>query len=165
MFIATRWFSTQARKAFSPGATADWQRQCGLAGKASRPCAKSRLSAAADENIRISVKIMQANRDAKHPRPGFYGCPGPVLEGLSYASLAIVAGVGGLLMLNGRGLMGTSISVGLIITFIGCQPAVQPAGAANIDAVGLIQSAIAGAGAFSDLSTNQLRLSTVPMPS
>ncbi len=42
-----------------------------------------------------------------------------MLEGLSYVSLAIVAGVGGFILLNGQGVMGTAISVGLIITFIG----------------------------------------------
>ena len=39
-------------------------------------------------------------------------------EALSYVSLAIVASVGGILLLNDMELMGTAVSMGLIITFI-----------------------------------------------
>jgi hypothetical protein len=42
----------------------------------------------------------------------------PTLEALGYISLAIVASVGGIILLTDQSLMGTTMSLGLIITFI-----------------------------------------------
>ena len=98
-----------------------------------------------DENIQQFRESNAANRDANIRAQVFTGALGPMLEGLSYVSLAIVAGVGGLMMLRGQGLMGTTISVGLIITFIGySQQFNRPV--QQISALWAnIQSAIAGA--------------------
>ena len=41
-----------------------------------------------------------------------------MLEALGYVSIAIVLGVGGLILLRGQHLAGTVMSLGLIITFI-----------------------------------------------
>lgn len=118
MFIATRWFSNQARKAFRKArqqignVNADLQESISAVREVQ---AFSRE----DENISQFRESNAANRDANIRAQAFTGALGPVLEGLSYVSLAIVAGVGGLLLLNGQGLLGTSLSVGLIITFIG----------------------------------------------
>ena len=71
-----------------------------------------------DENILQFRESNAANRDANIRAQAFTGALGPTLEALSYVSLAVVAGVGGLLLLNGTGALGGAISVGLIITFI-----------------------------------------------
>src|SRR5690606_36984477 len=118
MVITTRWFSNQARKAFRKArqqignVNADLQESISAVREVQ---AFSRE----DENIQNFRESNAANRDANIRAQAYTGALGPVLEGLSYVSLAVVAGVGGLLMLYGQGLMGTSISVGLIITFIG----------------------------------------------
>ncbi len=118
MLIATRWFSNQARKAFRRArqqignVNADLQESISAVREVQ---AFSRET----ENIQQFRESNAANRDANIRAQAYTGALGPVLEGLSYVSLAVVACVGGLLMLNGQGLMGTTISVGLIITFIG----------------------------------------------
>lgn len=118
MFLMTRWFSNQARKAFRRArqqignVNADLQESISAVREVQ---AFSRE----EENIQQFRESNAANRDANIRAQAYTGALGPVLEGLSYVSLAVVAGVGGLLMLNGQGLMGTTISVGLIITFIG----------------------------------------------
>ena len=43
----------------------------------------------------------------------------PTLEALGYFALMIVTVTGGLALLRGQGLWGTSVSLGLMITFIG----------------------------------------------
>lgn len=118
MFIATRWFSNQARKAFRKAreqignVNADLQESISAVREVQ---AFSRE----EENIQQFRVSNAANRDANIRAQAYTGALSPVLEGLSYISLAIVACVGGLLLLYGQGLLGTSISVGLIITFIG----------------------------------------------
>jgi len=118
MFFVTRWFSNQARKAFRRArqqignVNADLQESISAVREVQ---AFSRE----DENIENFRVSNAANRDANIRAQAFTGALGPVLEGLSYVSLAVVAGVGGLLMLNNAGLLGSTISVGLIITFIG----------------------------------------------
>ncbi|MBP9657874.1 MAG: ABC transporter ATP-binding protein [Candidatus Promineofilum sp.] len=144
MIILTRWFSNQARKAFRKArqqignVNADLQESISAVREVQ---AFSRE----DENIQQFRESNAANRDANIRAQVFTGALGPMLEGLSYVSLAIVAGVGGLMMLRGQGLMGTTISVGLIITFIGySQQFNRPV--QQISALWAnIQSAIAGA--------------------
>ncbi len=66
-------------------------------------------------------------------------------KALGYVAIAIVAGVGGILMLRGQTLGGTAVSLGLIITFIGfVQRFNQPIAQIAIMWAN-IQSAIAGA--------------------
>ena len=144
MFIATRWFSTQARKAFRQArqqignVNADLQESISAVREVQ---AFSRE----DENIQNFRESNAANRDANIRAQAFTGALGPVLEGLSYVSLAVVAGVGGILMLNGQGLVGTSISVGLIITFIGYSQQFNRPVQQISTLWASIQSAIAGA--------------------
>jgi ATP-binding cassette subfamily B multidrug efflux pump len=102
MFFATRWFSGQARKAFRRArqqignVNADLQESISAVREVQ---AFSRE----DENIQQFRESNAANRDANIRAQAFTGALGPVLEALSYVSLAVVAGVGGLLMLNGTG--------------------------------------------------------------
>jgi ATP-binding cassette subfamily B protein len=118
MFITTRWFSNQARKAFRKARQQIGNVNADLQESISAVREVQAFSREA-ENIQQFRESNAANRDANIRAQAYTGALGPVLEGLGYVSLAIVAGVGGLLLLNGQGLMGTTISVGLIITFIG----------------------------------------------
>ncbi len=117
MFIATRWFSTQARRAFRVArqeigsVNADLQESISAVREVQ---AFNRE----DENIEQFRAGNAANRDANIRAQAFTSALAPTLEAFSYISLAIVSGVGGLLLLRDTALMGTSISVGLIITFI-----------------------------------------------
>jgi ATP-binding cassette, subfamily B, multidrug efflux pump len=73
------------------------------------------------------------------------------LEALGYVAIAIVAGVGGMLMLQGQTLGGTVVSLGLIVTFIGfVQRFNQPIAQIAIMWTN-IQSATAGAERIFDL--------------
>lgn len=118
MFLTTRWFSEQARKAFRKARKEIGNVNADLQESISSVREVQAFSRE-DENIEQFRTSNAANRDANIRAQVFTSALGPTLEGLSYVSLAIVAGVGGLLMLQGQGLLGTTISVGLIITFIG----------------------------------------------
>ena len=117
MFIATRWFSAQARKAFRVArqeigaVNADLQESISAVREVQ---AFSRE----EENIEQFTAQNAANRDANIRAQVFTSALAPTLEALSYISLAIVAAVGGFYILSGQDLFGTTVSLGLIITFI-----------------------------------------------
>jgi ATP-binding cassette subfamily B protein len=118
MFIATRWFSGQARKAFRQAqmeigtVNADLQESISAVREVQ---AFSRE----EENIEQFRLSNAANRDANIKAQAYTSALAPTLEAFGYASLAIVAVVGGLLLIGGGTLLGTTVSLGLIITFIG----------------------------------------------
>ncbi len=118
MFITTRWFSNQARKAFRKARTQIGNVNADLQESISAVREVQAFSRE-EENIQQFRASNAANRDANIRAQAYTGALAPTLEALSYVSLAIVAGVGGLLLLNGQGLLGATMSVGLIITFIG----------------------------------------------
>ena len=117
MFLATRWFSTQARRAFRQA-----RQEIGTVNADLQESISSVREVQAfsreDENIAQFRSSNEANRDANIKAQVYTSALGPTLEGLSYVSLAIVAAVGGYFVLTGQTLLGVSISVGLIITFI-----------------------------------------------
>ena len=118
MFIATRWFSGQARRAFRRAreeigvVNADLQENIAAVREVQ---AFSRE----DENIEQFRMSNAANRDANIKAQAYTSALAPSLEALGYVSLAIVAVVGGLALLSEQGLFGMTVSLGLIITFIG----------------------------------------------
>ncbi len=144
MFIATRWFSGQARKAFRKArmqignVNADLQESISAVREVQ---AFSRE----DENIEQFRTSNAANRDANIRAQAYTGALAPMLEALSYVSLAVVAGVGGLMMLNSQGFLGSTVSVGLIITFIGYTQQFNRPVQQIATLWATIQSAIAGA--------------------
>lgn len=144
MIIITRWFSSQARKAFRSALKEIGNVNANLQESISAVREVQAFSRE-EENIQQFRESNAANRDANIRAQAYTGALGPMLEGLSYLSLAIVAGVGGVALLSGNGLLGSSISVGLIITFIGyTQQFNRPV--QQISAMWAnIQSAIAGA--------------------
>ena len=117
MFVATRWFSQQARRAFRVArqeigsVNADLQESISAVREVQ---AFSRE----DENIEQFTAQNAANRDANIRAQVFTSALAPTLEALSYVSLAVVAAVGGYYVLSGQDMFGTTISLGLIITFI-----------------------------------------------
>jgi len=118
MFIATRWFSGRARKAFRKAreeigtVNADLQENISAVREVQ---AFSRE----DENIEQFRVSNAANRDANIRAQAYTSALAPTLEALGYVSLAVVSVVGGLALLNEGGLLGMTVSLGLIITFIG----------------------------------------------
>jgi ATP-binding cassette subfamily B protein len=144
MFIATRWFSAQARKAFRAA-----RRQIGAVNADLQESISAVREVQAfsreEENIRGFRESNAANRDANIRAQAYTGALGPVLEGLSYVSLAVVAVVGGILLLSGQGLLGSTISVGLIITFIGYSQQFNRPVQQIATLWATIQSAVAGA--------------------
>lgn len=117
MIVATLWFSGQARKAF--------RRARERIGSVNAELQES-ISAVrevqafnrADENIENFRLVNAANRDANVRAVAYTSALAPALEALGYLALAIVAGVGGSFILNGRDLLGTTVSLGLVITFV-----------------------------------------------
>jgi ATP-binding cassette subfamily B protein len=117
MFLATVYFSSQARKAFRRA-----RREIGSVNtELQETIAAVREVQAfnrADENIEQFKLINAANRDANVRAVAFTSALAPTLEAMSYLALAIVAGVGGWYLLQGETLMGTVVSLGLVVTFL-----------------------------------------------
>src|SRR5690606_396244 len=98
-----------------------------------------------DANIANFRASNAANRDANVRAVAYTSALAPALEALGFVAIAIVVGVGGVLMLRGQNLAGTAISLGLIITFLGyVQRFNQPIAQIAVLWTNL-QSAVAGA--------------------
>ena len=117
MFIATRWFSAQARKAFRVA-----RKEIGSVNADLQEGISSVREVQAfsreQENIDQFQVSNAATRDANIRAQVFTSALAPTLDAMGYVSLAIVAGVGGYFILTGQDMGGTAISLGLIITFI-----------------------------------------------
>ncbi|MBI3733793.1 MAG: ABC transporter ATP-binding protein [Chloroflexi bacterium] len=143
MFAATLWFSAQARKAYR-----NVRKQVGNVNANLQERISSVREAQAfnreDENIAEFSASNAASRDASIRAVAYTSALSPALEALGYVSIAIVAGVGGIILLGGGDLFGTTMSIGLIVTFIAyAQRFNQPI--AQISTMWTnIQSAIAG---------------------
>lgn len=118
MLVATQWFSNQARKAYREArrevgnVNADLQENIAAVREV-------QAFGREQENIDQFRVSNQATRDANVRAQAYSSALAPALEALSFVSLAIVAGVGGYLILNDIDLLGTVVSLGLIVTFIG----------------------------------------------
>jgi ATP-binding cassette, subfamily B, multidrug efflux pump len=117
MAAATLWFSGQARRAFRRTR----QEMGSVNAELQESIAAVREVQAfnrADENIENFRQVNAANRDANIRAVAFTSALAPSLEALGYLALAIVAVVGGFALLRDQSLMGTTISLGLVITFL-----------------------------------------------
>ncbi|HLO29003.1 MAG TPA: ABC transporter ATP-binding protein, partial [Anaerolineales bacterium] len=118
MFLATLYFSNQARKAFRVS-----REEIGnVNAELQESIAAVREVQAfnrADENIEQFKEVNAANRDANVRAVAYTSALGPTLEALSYVALAIVTGVGGWYLLKGQTLLGTTVTLGLVVTFLG----------------------------------------------
>lgn len=117
MFVATRWFSAQARKAFRVA-----RKEIGSVNADLQEGISSVREVQAfsreQENIDQFEVSNAATRDANIRAQVFSSALAPTLNALGYVSLAVVAGVGGYFILTGQNMGSTAISMGLIITFI-----------------------------------------------
>jgi ATP-binding cassette subfamily B protein len=162
MYIATVYFSNQARKAFRQSrkemgsVNADLQES--IAG-----VREVQAFNREQENIEQFEKVNAANRDANLQAAAFTSALTPVLEALGYVALGIVIVVGGLTLLRNEPLLGTSlISLGTVIAFVGyVQNFNQP-----IQQIAVlwtnIQSAIAGGERIFNLLDEQVKLIDKP---
>jgi ATP-binding cassette subfamily B protein len=118
MVIATLWFSTQARKAFRTS-----RKELGnVNAELQENIAAVREVQAfnrAEENIEQFRTVNAANRDANIRAVSFTAALMPMLEALGYLGLAVVTVTGGLALLGGGNFMGSAVSLGLVITFLG----------------------------------------------
>ncbi len=117
MVLATVYFSDQARKAFRKT-----REQMGsVNAELQESIASVREVQAfnrAEENIENFKVTNAANRDANVRAVSFTAALAPTLEALSFVGLAIVTAVGGYYLLTNQTMMGTTVSIGLVITFI-----------------------------------------------
>jgi ATP-binding cassette subfamily B protein len=117
MFIATYYFSEQARKAFRRS-----REEIGnVNAELQESIAAVREVQAfnrADENIEQFKEVNAANRDANVRAVAYTSALAPTLEAFSYIGLAIVTGVGGWYLLSGQTLLGTTVTLGLVVTFL-----------------------------------------------
>ncbi len=117
MIIATLWFSNQARKAFRVSRT----EMGGVNAELQETISAVREVQAfnrTDENIENFKLTNAANRDANIRAVSYTSALAPTLEAFGYLALAIVAVVGGIVLLRGTSLFGTTISLGLVVTFL-----------------------------------------------
>lgn len=117
MWLATNWFSGQARKAFRRSrqeiGRVNANLQESIAGV--REVQAFGREEANIESFRLSNA---ANRDANIRATAFTSALSPTLEALGYLAVAITTIVGGIFLLRGQDLFGTTFSLGLIITFL-----------------------------------------------
>jgi len=117
MVVATIWFSSQARKAFRTS-----RKELGnVNAELQESIAAVREVQAfnrSEENIEQFKLTNAANRDANIKAVSYTAALAPTLEALGYLSLAVVTIAGGLALLNGASMLGTNISIGLVITFL-----------------------------------------------
>jgi ATP-binding cassette subfamily B protein len=117
MAIATVYLSSQARKAFRRSrremgsVNADLQESISAVREVQ---AFSRES----ENIGNFRASNAGYRDANIRAVGYTSALAPALEFLSFVSIALVAGVGGVWALRGQPVLGTVFTLGLVITFL-----------------------------------------------
>lgn len=117
MFIATVWFSGQARKAFRKSREEIGNVNAELQETISSVREVQAFNRA-DENIEQFKEVNAANRDANVRAVAYTSALAPTLEAFSYIGLAIVTGVGGWYLLTGDALFGTTVTLGLVITFL-----------------------------------------------
>src|SRR5207237_7955128 len=71
-----------------------------------------------EQNIEAFSESNAASRDASIRAVAYTSALQPTLEALGYVAVALVAGVGGMMLLTGQSVLGTTVSLGLILAFI-----------------------------------------------
>lgn len=117
MFIATAWLSGQARSAFR-----QVRRRMGDVNASLQENLSAVREAQAfnreDQNIVTFSESNAASRDASIRAVAYTSAMQPTLEALGFVAVALVAGVGGWMLLTGQGAFGSTVSLGLIVAFI-----------------------------------------------
>ncbi len=150
MALATIYLSNQARKAFRTTRVEIGKVNANL--EESIAGVRDVQAFGREEvNIEAFRQSNASNRDANIRAVSFTAALAPTLASLGYIAIAIVTITGGIVLLRGTTLMGTVISLGLIITFIGyVQRFNQPIQQISVLWTNL-QSALAGAERIFDL--------------
>jgi len=117
MIVATAWFSGQARKAFRRTRIQMGSVNAELQESISGVREAQAFSREA-ENIASFRETNAANRDANVRAVAYTSALAPMLEALGYVALAMVAVAGGYALLQGQTLLGETVSIGMIVTFI-----------------------------------------------
>jgi ATP-binding cassette subfamily B multidrug efflux pump len=117
MLLATIYFSNQARKAFRRSRQEIGNVNAELQ-ESIAAVREVQAFSRAEENIEQFKEVNAANRDANVRAVSFTAALSPTLEALGYVALATVTGVGGWYMLKGQTLLGTTVTFGLVITFL-----------------------------------------------
>ena len=117
MFFTTLWLSNQARKAFRKSRQQMGNVNAELEESISGVREVQAFSRES-ENISSFRNVNAANRDANIRAVAYTSALAPALEALGYVAIAIVAGVGGFLLLANQTLFGAVISIGTVITFL-----------------------------------------------
>lgn len=150
MVIATIWFSSQARKAFRVTRQELGNVNAELEESISGVREVQAFSRE-EANIESFRASNAANRDANLRAVAYTAALAPTLEALGYVAIAVVAGIGGIFLLQGWTLGGAAMTLGLIVAFIGyVQRFNQPVAQIAIMWTN-IQSAVAGAERIFDL--------------
>jgi ATP-binding cassette, subfamily B, multidrug efflux pump len=141
---ATLWLSGQARKAFRQTRVAIGEVNADLQ-ETIAGVREVQAFGREEANIEAFRGTNAANRDANIRAVSFTSALGPTLEALGYVAIGVVAVVGGVALLQGGQLFGTTVTLGLIVTFLGfAQRFNEPVGRISVMWTNL-QSAIAGA--------------------
>lgn len=150
MVVATIWFSSQARKAFRVTRKELGNVNAELEESISGVREVQAFSRE-EANIESFRASNAANRDANLRAVAYTAALAPTLEAFGYVAIAIVAGVGGVFLLQGWRLGDAAMTLGLIVAFIGyVQRFNQPVAQIAILWTN-IQSAVAGAERIFDL--------------
>jgi ATP-binding cassette, subfamily B, multidrug efflux pump len=144
MFVMTSWLSGRARQAFR-----QVRRSVGDVNASLQENLSAVREAQAfnreEQNIETFSESNAASRDASIRAVAYTSALQPSLEALGYVAVALVAGVGGFILLSGQSIAGSTVSLGLIVAFIAfTQRFNQPI--SQISAMWTnLQSAVAGA--------------------
>jgi ATP-binding cassette subfamily B multidrug efflux pump len=143
MFVVTSWLSGRARQAFRRVRHSVGSVNSSLQENLSA-VREAQAFNREEQNIESFSESNAASRDASIRAVSYTSALQPSLEALGYVAIALVAGVGGFLLLSGQSVGGTTVSLGLIVAFIAyTQRFNQPI--SQISAMWTnVQSAIAG---------------------
>src|SRR5437867_2729710 len=123
MFVATTWLSGRARQAFRQVRSRVGDVNANLQENLSA-VREAQAFNREDQNIETFSESNAASRDASIRAVAYTSALQPALEALGFVAVALVAGVGGLILLNSQssnpliGVFGGSVSLGLIVAFI-----------------------------------------------
>ncbi|HEU5315524.1 MAG TPA: ABC transporter ATP-binding protein [Chloroflexota bacterium] len=144
MTVVTLWLSAQARKAFRVTRVEIGKVNADLQETISG-VREVQAFGREEANIAEFREVNAANRDANIRAVSYTSALQPALEALGYVGIGIVAVGGGLALLRGGTLLGTTVTLGLVITFLGYSQRFNQPIAQIATLWTNIQSAVAGA--------------------
>src|SRR5919204_1177209 len=117
MFVATSWLSGRARRAFRQVRSRVGDVNASLQENLSA-VREAQAFNREEQNIETFSESNAASRNASIRAVAYTSALQPTLEALGYVAVALVAGVGGAMLLSGQSVMGSTVSLGLIVAFI-----------------------------------------------